>query len=140
MTVGVYTRYMSRRTEQRFFTLIAPADECWEWQGNTNNRGYGAFWDGTKTALAHRWVYEFMVDDIPEGLDIDHLCRNRKCVNPEHLEPVTRSVNHFRKPKPIFCRSGRHLLSETGYVRKDGGGRACRACQNDRQRIWRGAK
>lgn len=60
---------------------------------------YGTFWDGTRNVLAHRYSYELHVGPIPEGLDwtIDHLCETKKCVNPEHLELVSRSENSLRR-------------------------------------------
>lgn len=67
---------------------------CWVWTAARHGKGYGMFSvDRKRKVRAHRFAYEMMVGPIPEGLDLDHLCRNRACVNPEHLEPVTRSVN-----------------------------------------------
>ena len=67
--------------------------KCWLWAGNIDpSNGYGRF----SQTKAHRLVYEALVGEIPEGLDLDHLCRIRACVNPEHLEPVTRKVNILR--------------------------------------------
>lgn len=68
--------------------------DCWEWTGALfQGTGYGQVWADGTTRLAHRVVYELLVGPIPVGLDLDHLCRNRSCVNPAHLEPVTRRVN-----------------------------------------------
>lgn len=70
---------------------------CWLWTGATSPQGYGRFNAGlredARNVLAHRWSYEHHVGPIPDGLDLDHLCRVRHCVNPEHLEPVTRQEN-----------------------------------------------
>jgi hypothetical protein len=65
---------------------------CWEWTGGHTADGYAS----TPSGYAHRVVYEFLVEPIPDGMTIDHLCRNRGCVNPDHLEPVTHSVNALR--------------------------------------------
>jgi hypothetical protein len=66
---------------------------CWLWQLCKTPGGYGQHYDGTRLVVAHRWYYEQHVGPIPYGLDLDHLCRVRECVNPEHLEPVTRGEN-----------------------------------------------
>src|SRR3954469_2333783 len=69
---------------------------CWLWVGCVLSSGYGQFWDGERKVGAHRWSYEHFVGPIPYGLELDHLCRVRNCVNPAHLEPVTRAENHRR--------------------------------------------
>lgn len=70
--------------------------ECWPWQGEINAEGYGRLAKRFRFELAHRATYELLVGPIPSGLDIDHLCFNRRCVNPKHMEPVTRGVNAAR--------------------------------------------
>lgn len=68
--------------------------DCWEWSGSViKSTGYGQVWADGTNHLAHRVVYELLIGPIPEGLQLDHLCRNRRCVNPEHLEPVTGKEN-----------------------------------------------
>jgi hypothetical protein len=80
---------------ERFAKKVEVADSgCWLWTASTNEGGYGHFWRGPDDwMVAHRFSYEHFVGPIPEGLDLDHLCRVRHCVNPEHLEPVTRREN-----------------------------------------------
>ena len=89
-------------------------NHCWIWQGQTTNSGYGfiGFPNG-RSQMAHRWMYERLVEQIPDGLEIDHLRRNKSCVNPAHLEPVTHAEN-MRRAKPFrntpdTCKLG-HLL------------------------------
>jgi hypothetical protein len=77
--------------------VAVASDGCWNWTGALSRNGYGRF--GPQAGLtvgAHRFAYELLVGPIPEGLDLDHLCRNRRCVNPAHLEPVGRSENLAR--------------------------------------------
>lgn len=84
----------SRTTERLFAKRVRnPETGCWDWIGGIGSHGYGALWDGRQMTVAHRVMYELVVGPIPDGLDIDHLCRNRACVNPAHMEPVTRGEN-----------------------------------------------
>lgn len=76
-----------------FIGLASTAEECWEWPKAKDSGGYGVVKFNDKFRKAHRLSYELLVGPIPEGLQIDHLCRNRGCVNPDHLEPVTARVN-----------------------------------------------
>jgi hypothetical protein len=82
-------------TETRFWSKVERRadDQCWPWQGTVLASGYGQFRVGLGHARAHRYAYELLVGPIPDGLTIDHLCRNRACVNPAHMEPVTASEN-----------------------------------------------
>lgn len=83
---------------------------CWQWQLKINKRtGYGCKTWGGRTLLAHRWMYEIFNGPIPKGLVLDHVCRNRACVNPMHLEPVTQSENCKRG---IAARRGPVVVSQ----------------------------
>lgn len=102
------------------------------------DRGYGQFWDGTKTVRAHRFSYELARGKIPEGLDLDHLCRNRACVRPDHLEPVTDKENVHRSPihfaTRTHCPKGHPYSEENTYVSPQG--RTCKKCQRERYTDW----
>ena len=76
---------------------------CWEWCGEINHKGYGRLWTGGKRYFAHRAYYEVTHGPIPEGHEIDHLCRNRRCVNPDHLEAVA-PVENQRRARPFAKR------------------------------------
>lgn len=69
---------------------------CWLWTGQLNNTGYGLFWYQTGKRGAHVVLWELLRGLVPDGLELDHLCRVRRCVNPDHLEPVTHSENLLR--------------------------------------------
>ncbi len=134
------------KASKRFWSqvLINP-DACWEWQGGISN-GYGSFFLFPKKVKAHRYSYEQLVGEIPIGLEIDHLCRNRSCVNPAHMETVTRSENIRRGLLPnigrqyqeskTHCPQG-HAYDETNtYIRKDRPGRDCKVCRLNATRRW----
>lgn len=113
-----------------------PFHSCWEWAG-TRNRGYGRLSHGTGAALqAHRVAYELYVGEIPAGLHIDHLCRNRSCVNPAHLEPVTNTENVMRgvgfgpsNAARTHCKNGHELVGDNLKIRYRTNGRPYRLCQ-----------
>lgn len=92
-------RYTTRSTVDRIADRITiDSNGCWIWQGCCNRGGYGQVNAGDKTRLTHRVTYEHYVGPVPDGLELDHLCRVRRCCNPDHLEPVTRSENMLRSP------------------------------------------
>lgn len=107
---------------------------CWLWSGPGDKKGYVRFRNEmNKKAFIHRWSYELFVGPIPEGLTIDHLCRNTNCANPEHLEPVTRIENIARGTQGKYqrdkthCYRGHPFTPENTYVNPEGH-RSCRIC------------
>lgn len=80
---------------------------CWIWHGARFSSGYGACGFRGTTTVAHRAIWQVLLGDLPRSLDLDHLCRVRACVNPDHLEPVTRSINLTRGAHPTQGALGR---------------------------------
>ncbi len=117
---------------------VRKTEGCWEWIGYDGPNGYGRVKLVGRNILAHRAVYEALVGTIPEGAELDHLCRNRRCVNPAHLEPVTRRVNVLRgvapaavNAKKTHCIRGHEYTPENtraGINRAGHPTRACRTC------------
>lgn len=115
---------------------IRVTEACWLWTASQKGNGYGQFNDGKKTWNAHRLVFTLSGRTIPDGLELDHLCRVRHCVNPWHLEPVTRQVNVRRQFDEItHCPQG-HPYDEKNTYRWRGL-RACRKCRIARANLRR---
>lgn len=123
--------------EERFWKRVRKTDACWEWTGAHTGGGYGATYKSGRQVVAHRIAYELLVGPIPEGLQLDHLCRNRGCVNPAHLEPVSQRVNLLRGDTVVarhaaktHCDAGHPFdLFNTYWWH---GARHCRACRRER--------
>ena len=118
---------------------------CWEWQGEISNWGYGVFYKHGKTHYAHRYFYELFVGKIPKGFQVDHLCFNKKCVNPKHLEAVTEKENHVRANKEkarknLKCPQGHSYSGENLYIiydkKRGRTHKACRACKILADKRW----
>lgn len=122
---------------ERFWSKFTrdAATGCWQWMAATSG-GYGKVSVGGSPRYAHRVAYELLVGPIPDGLDIDHLCRNRACVNPAHMEPVPRSVNVLRGVSPAALNAGKlrccrgHEFTPENTLTQPSGARACRRCKD----------
>jgi hypothetical protein len=132
--------------EARFWSKVEPTGFCWNWTKHVDEDGYGYFRKGGKAVRVHRWSYENLVGPIPDGLVLDHLCRNRRCVNPDHLEPVTRRENTLRgytlaaaQVKRTHCPNN-HEYTPANTIKNGDGKRRCRTCKNIQRRAWRAAK
>lgn len=126
--------------EQRFWAKVEKTTDCWSWLGTITRGGYGMFWLSPMRRMvsAHRYAYELVKEPIPVGLAIDHLCRNRRCVNPDHLEVVTSRENVLRgasvpadNHRKTCCVRGHALAGENLLIDKLGR-RICVTCR----RTW----
>jgi hypothetical protein len=123
-------------TLQRFEAKYTPEPNsgCWLWLGSGLPAGYGQMWNGDTVEAAHRISYKLFRGEIPQGLEIDHKCRVRCCVNPDHLELVTHKENMRRgcgemglNARKTHCKRG-HAFDEKNTYWNKNGGRFCRAC------------
>lgn len=134
----------SRSADERFWEKVDVGHPlgCWLWTGASGQWGYGRFNKGSRTYTAsHRYAYEVLIGPIPDGLTLDHLCRNPPCVNPDHLEPVTQRENslrsesrHAKNARKTRCKRGHPFTSENTYVPPGGRGRNCRECKRLRDK------
>lgn len=136
-------RFDDDKLPARFWSKVVPEPNtgCWLWIGATSN-GYGVVGGGPRgnrwQAKAHRHAYATLVGAVPDGLVIDHLCRQRCCVNPQHLEPVTQAVNLARSPITAHarkhwthCKRG-HAFTPENTRNQGNRQRVCRACERIR--------
>ncbi|AGY47176.1 HNH endonuclease [Clavibacter phage CN1A] len=133
---------------ERFWSKVYKTHGCWLWEAAVGKDGYGRFREGgrgSRLLAAHRVAYELEVGPIPDGLQLDHLCRTRSCVRPDHLEAVT-SAENTRRGKAgesagaanrakVRCPQDHEYTSENTYVYR--GSRYCRACHKRREAVRR---
>lgn len=137
-------------SKEEFLEKVNITDTCWNWTGFVNPQGYGESYKGGKER-AHRLSYKIFKGNIPYGLQLDHLCRNRSCVNPDHLEAVSRRVNILRGTAPSALNAKKTHCSR-GHPYKGvnlvlvwrsntlSWWRQCRKCKTINQRTWRAHK
>ena len=129
--VGVAIPIKERLFDKTNFGGVA---DCWEWTACRCKQGYGRIGLNGKVVKAHRAIYEILVGPIPKGLVIDHLCRNRSCMNPSHMEPVTAAENYRRGKKGILatglCKKGHPLVRGSSQS-------ICQICHKERNKAYR---
>lgn len=142
MVIFMASKTMNQKNLQRFtkFIQLDILSGCWIWKGALDKEGYGIFSIGKKNKRAQRLSYEHWNGKLIKNLTIDHLCRNRACVNPEHLEQVTNKENLARgqgfgalNSKKTHCPKGHPLSGENLYQRSDGR-RVCWICKKETDR------
>lgn len=128
---------------KRFFDKVDTSGDCWEWTGAKRPTGYGNFYYGGRVMGAYRASYLINVGEIPDGFEVDHLCRNRGCVNPAHLEAVDKKTNMHRSDsfsgvnaRKTHCLNGHEFSQENTRI-KSGSKRSCRTCERERLRVYR---
>jgi len=129
---------MRDRVVERFWSKIEKGDSCWIWTGAHTKRGYGRLFNGIKYVSAHRFSFQLLSGPIPDGLELDHLCRNHACVNPDHLEPVSHRENVRRgvagdKHRALTRCSRGHEFTDSNTLITTKGWRRCRVCARE---VW----
>lgn len=133
-----YTYSMPKTIEDHLKTIQHSSNGCWIWQGSVDSRGYGQLMSNSIVWRAHRFFYTNLVREIPPNYQIDHLCKIKLCVNPEHLEAVTQTENikrsgawNYNKTK-THCPQGHEYTNENTLFRQNK--RTCRICKKNRSK------
>lgn len=125
-------RFIRTDPTRRFYASVSPGADsgCWLWIGARDFKGYGVFYLNGKKQRAHRVSWRLAGGDVPAGMELDHLCRNRRCVNPGHLDLVTHQENMRRSVRARFttCPNGHELTAENTRWQEGGRRRRCRTC------------
>ena len=144
--VVVYNAIML--TEERIFSRVTRiANGCWEWQGMVSDRGYALMKIGGKEVKVHQVAYRLFIGEIPAGLELHHRCENKRCVNPEHLDLLSRLEHLEMHPNNVtllnraktHCEHG-HAFTPGNTILRRNGGRDCRECNRQRQIKFRAKK
>lgn len=140
---------MLNQIEKRFWSKVDKQEFCWIWTACKDKKGYGSFLLGS-SQKAHRISYELVKGKIPEGMILYHLCKNKSCVNPSHLEAVSSRINSLRAKNTIAyihsdkdkCPKGHPYLGYNLIISNNGynGARRCRKCKNEQERARDRAK
>lgn len=128
-------RTVAERLKEKY--IVDPDTGCWMWQAAINSDGYGHMGVGKRIASAYKVAYELTFGPVPTGLELDHLCKRKSCVNPYHLEAVTHKENCLRQAKSYrkgVCGNG-HILADVGFY-LTGRGYQCAACCKDYQKAY----
>lgn len=125
---------MTRTAQDRFWANVEKSETCWLWTGYVKPNGYASFYPGggrhVGKVYAHRFAHELANGPIPDGMEVDHTCNVRNCVNPSHLEVVTHRANLDRaKDRRTHCKAGHPLTADNLYLWR--GDRFCRTCRSD---------
>lgn len=124
----------------RFWAKVEQTPSCWNWTAADNGRGYGVFYWNRRQGYAHRFSYSIHHGELKSGLEVDHLCSNRRCVNPDHLELTTHKINNNRSTSPTAMNARKtHCPAGHGYTegntRYNNGSRCCVQCTRDQEKI-----
>ena len=123
---------------ERFTDKYKEENECWLWTASVNQKGYGNFWYGGTMGKAHRYAYENLVEEIPDGHDVHHTCKNRHCVNPDHLRCMSKSEHGYESSewqrKKESCPKGHPYSGDNLALHGKRKARVCKKCNRDRTR------